>query len=150
MQTNQNNNPSDLSADIAPKQSPNISHYINAESSLIEFNKRVLHAAKNTKLPLLERLKYLCISSSNLDEFFEVKMARLYEMQIYPAVRTKPDGITPKNAIAQLSEQVHKIVKDQYSTLNHILMPALEKEGIRFLRRNHWTDEHKMGKKLFY
>ena len=150
MQTNQNNNPSDLSADIAPKQSPNISHYINAESSLLEFNKRVLHAAKNLKSPLLERLKYLCISSSNLDEFFEVKMARLYEMQIDPAVRTKPDGITPKNAIAQLSEQVHKIVKDQYSTLNHILMPALEKEGIRFLRRNHWTDEHKKWVRNFF
>ena len=124
--------------------------YINAESSLLEFNKRVLHAAKNAKIPLLERLKYLCISSSNLDEFFEVKMANLYEMQLDPAARTKPDGLTPQNAISQLSNQVHKIVKDQYSTLNHILMPALEKEGIRFLRRNHWSDEHKKWIRDFF
>jgi polyphosphate kinase len=117
--------------------------YINKESSLLEFNKRVLEVAKNPEIPLLERLKYLCISSSNLDEFFEVKMATLHEMSEDSTAVTKPDGLFAKDTIIMLSEQVHKIVKDQYSTLNHILIPALEQEGIRFLRRNHWTEKHK-------
>ena len=129
---------------------PVLPPYINAESSLLEFNERVLNVTKDATIPLLERLKYLCISSSNLDEFFEVKMARLYDMSLDPSSRTKPDGLTPKNTITMLSKQVHKIVKDQYSTLNNILMPALEKEGIRFLRRNHWTDSHKKWVREFF
>jgi polyphosphate kinase len=124
--------------------------YINKESSLLAFNKRVLASAKNTKIPLLERLKYLCISSSNLDEFFEVRMASLYEMSANPIATTKPDGLLAKEAISMLSEQAHKIIQDQYSTLNQALIPALEKEGIRFLRRNHWQEKHKQWIKEFF
>lgn len=117
--------------------------YINREQSLLEFNRRVLAQAKNPDIPLLERLKYLCISSSNMDEFFEVRLASLNELKEDPSALTLPDGQAPKVVIECLSNTAHEIVKDQYLTLNHLLMPALAKEQIRFLRRTHWTEQHK-------
>lgn len=117
--------------------------YINRERSLLEFNRRVLAQAKNPEIPLLERLKFLCISSSNMDEFFEVRLASLYELRNDPAARTQPDNMEPQDAIDMLSEVAHDLVKDQYHTLNNILIPDLEKENIRFLRRNRWTDQQK-------
>lgn len=117
--------------------------YINRERSLLEFNRRVLAQAKKADIPLLERLKYLCISSSNMDEFFEVRLASLYELQSDPAARTKPDNMKPQDAIVMLREVAHEIVEDQYHTLNNVLIPDLEKENIRFLRRNRWTEQHK-------
>lgn len=117
--------------------------YINKEQSLLEFNRRVLAQAKNPDIPLLERLKYLCISSSNMDEFFEVRMAGLYELVGQPGARTVPDDQEPSVAITKLAEVAHEIVQDQYQTLNHILTPALQKENIRFVRRNHWNDQQK-------
>lgn len=117
--------------------------YINREKSLLEFNRRVLAQANNPDIPLLERLKFLCISSTNMDEFFEVRLASLYELRNDPAARTQPDGMVPQEAVEMLSEVAHDLVDKQYHTLNNILIPALEKEGIRFLRRNHWTDPQK-------
>jgi polyphosphate kinase len=117
--------------------------YFNRERSLLEFNRRVLAQAKNPEIPLLERLKFLCISSSNMDEFFEVRLASLMELSKDPGARTQPDNMAPKDAIALLTEVAHDLVKDQYNTLNHILIPALEKENIRFVRRNHWNDKQK-------
>ncbi|QBZ83930.1 Polyphosphate kinase [Hydrogenovibrio crunogenus] len=117
--------------------------YINRERSLLEFNRRVLAQAKNPEIPLLERLKFLCISSSNMDEFFEVRLASLYELRNDPAARTQPDNMDPQDVIDMLSEVAHDLVKDQYHTLNNILIPDLEKENIRFLRRNRWTDQQK-------
>lgn len=117
--------------------------YFNREHSLLEFNRRVLAQAKNPDIPLLERLKFLCISSSNMDEFFEVRFASLIELAKDPAARTQPDNRAPKEAIALLTQVAHELVKDQYNTLNHILIPALEKENIRFVRRNHWNDKQK-------
>ncbi|MBE0492780.1 MAG: polyphosphate kinase 1 [Thiomicrospira sp.] len=117
--------------------------YFNRERSLLEFNRRVLAQAKNPEIPLLERLKFLCISSSNMDEFFEVRLASLMELSKDPGARTQPDNMAPKEAITMLTEVAHEVVKDQYNTLNHILIPALEKENIRFVRRNHWNDKQK-------
>lgn len=117
--------------------------YINKERSLLAFNRRVLAQAKRQDIPLLERLKYLCISSSNMDEFFEVRLAGLYEMSYEPNTLTKPDLANPGEIIDELSDIAHDIVQDQYATLNHILVPELQKEGIRFLRRTHWNDAQK-------
>ncbi len=133
-----------------PTETANLTPYINRESSLLEFNKRVLAEAKDPNIPLLERLKYLCISSSNLDEFFEVRMASLYEVAADPSARTKPDGLLPTQAIKLLSEKAHKLVDDQYTTLNHVLIPALEKEKIRFLRRNQWSEKQKEWVRDFF
>lgn len=128
---------------IEQPEQPTQPVYFNRERSLLEFNRRVLAQAKNPEIPLLERLKFLCISSSNMDEFFEVRLASLMELSKDPGARTQPDNMAPKEAITMLTEVAHEVVKDQYNTLNHILIPALEKENIRFVRRNHWNDKQK-------
>ncbi|HHT01063.1 MAG TPA: RNA degradosome polyphosphate kinase, partial [Thiomicrospira sp.] len=117
--------------------------FINREHSLLEFNRRVLAQANNSEIPLLERLKYLCISSSNMDEFFEVRLASLLELTKDLNALTQPDEQPPTKVIECLSKTAHEIVDEQYQTLNHVLIPALEKENIRFVRRNHWTDQHR-------
>lgn len=120
---------------------PNYNPFINREISVLAFNRRVLTMALNNDYPLLERLRYLCISSSNLDEFFEIRYASLLELAKDPDARTKPDGIRPVDALAQVNETAHTLVNDQYDTLQNIVLPALEDAGVRFLRRDRWTDE---------
>ncbi len=114
--------------------------FINRETSVLAFNRRVLSMASNDRFPLLERLRYLCISSSNLDEFFEIRYASLLELAKDPDARTKPDGMRPLDAIALVNETAHKLVNDQYDTLQNTVLPALENAGIRFLRRDRWTN----------
>lgn len=117
--------------------------YINRERSLLEFNRRVLAQANNPEIPLLERVKYLCISSSNMDEFFEVRLASLMELAKDPNALTQPDEQPAGKVVDCLLEATHEIVEEQYHTLNNILIPALEKENIRFVRRNHWTEQNR-------
>jgi len=114
--------------------------YINRDLSLLEFNKRVLAQAKNEAVPLLERLNYLCISCSNLDEFFEVRVASVLEMVAIDPKAVGPDGLTPKEQLEQISIHAHKLVDEQYQVLNEILIPELNAENIRFIRRNDWTE----------
>ena len=128
-----------------PKQ-----RYFNREKSLLEFNRRVLAQAMRDDVPLLERLKFLCISSTNMDEFFEVRLASLYEMENDPLARTVPDQRPPKEAIELVTTEARKVIKEQYHTLNHILIPALERENIRFLRRTHWNDRQREWIRRFF
>jgi polyphosphate kinase len=121
----------------------NNSPYINRESSLLEFNRRVLAQASNENIPLLERLKYLCISSSNMDEFFEVRLASLLELADDPSAVTKPDGQKPEDVVHCLHNRAHEIVEEQYHTLNNVLIPELDKENIRFIRRNYWSEHQR-------
>ncbi|OOG26798.1 polyphosphate kinase 1 [Thioalkalivibrio denitrificans] len=115
--------------------------YLNRELSLLEFNRRVLELAKDESIPLLERLRFLCISSTNLDEFFEVRVAGL-KQQVQLGVNTPgPDGLSATEQLTRVSEQAHTLVDDQYRTLNEIVIPALESEGVRFVRRTHWNTE---------
>ena len=116
------------------------SHFLNRELGLIAFNRRVLAQAQDERVPLLERLFFLCIVSSNLDEFFEIRMAGLKE-QIKGHSKTRTtDGLLPQEAYDQVSAAVHRLVADQYRELNNTLLPAAASEGIRFLRRSQWTD----------
>lgn len=125
--------------------------YINREYALLQFNRRVLELAQDIGTPLLERLKFLCISFSNMDEFFEVRLASLYEMLHENAgVRTQPDGLTPAEAIDMLTQEAHQLVSDQYDTFNHLLIPELAQEGIRFLRRTHWTEAEKKWVRAYF
>ncbi len=118
--------------------------YINRDLSLIEFNKRVLAQAKNDSVPLLERLNYLCISCSNLDEFFEVRVASVMEMAIIDPMVTGSDGTTPAEQLAQIAIRAHALVEEQYKVLNDILIPKLAEENIHFIRRKDWTaTQHK-------
>jgi polyphosphate kinase len=92
---------------------------------------------------LLERLKFLCICSSNMDEFFEVRLAGILELTRNPNARTVPDGMHPSDAVKMLHESAHNIVAKQYEVLNDQLIPAMADAGINFLHRSRWTDEQK-------
>ena len=112
--------------------------YINRELSLLEFNRRVLEQAKDENTPLLERLRFLCIASTNLDEFFEIRVSGLNQQVKYGSVQTAADNLTPVEVLKKISETVHELVDDQYKMLNDVLIPELAKEKIRILRRAQW------------
>ena len=115
-------------------------NYLNRELGLLAFNRRVLAQAQDERTPLLERLRFLCIVSSNLDEFFEIRVSGLKE-QIRantPVVTT--DGKTAQEAFRLVSAEAHAMVNEQYQQLNEVILPALAEEGIRFLRRSGWNE----------
>ncbi len=114
--------------------------FLNRELSLLAFNRRVLELARDPGFPLLERLRYLSISSTNLDEFFEVRVGSLRQ-QVELNVHTPgPDGLSAAEQLRQISPRAHALVDDQYRTLNDELIPALADEGIHFVRRTHWNE----------
>ncbi len=117
------------------------SHYINRELSHLAFNQRVLAQATDMQHPLLERLKFLLILSSNLDEFFEIRVAGLVQSIKFERETVGLDGAHPEETLRTISEICHEIVTKQYAILNDILIPELEQKNIRFLRRNQWTEE---------
>ena len=113
--------------------------YFNRELSLLEFNRRVLEQAKDSTNPLLERLKFLCIASSNLDEFFEIRVAGLKQQVAYESESTGPDQLTPNEQLKRISEIAHELVGEQYRVLNEELIPMLAEEQIQFLKRAQWN-----------
>ncbi|MBU1364997.1 MAG: polyphosphate kinase 1 [Gammaproteobacteria bacterium] len=115
-------------------------NYLNRELGLLAFNRRVLAQAEDERMPLLERLRFLCIVSSNLDEFFEIRMAGLKEQVKAHATVVTTDGKTAQEAFRLVSAEAHAIVTEQYQHLNDIILPALANEGIRFLRRVTWNE----------
>jgi len=116
-------------------------NYLNREISFLDFNERVLAQAKDSHVPLLERLRFLCISSTNLDEFFEIRVASLKQKAIAPVSLVDPDNLTPQEILKRISTKAHSLVQEQYRLLNEELGIALENEGVHFLRRSHWNDE---------
>ncbi len=126
--------------DPVAKIEPEQRHFINRELSLLQFQRRVLAQAADTRVPLLERLRFICIVSSNLDEFFEVRVAGLKEQMRLLTRSTDRDGIKPPELNERVSREVHGIIAEQYSLLNEQILPALEAEGIRFMRRSEWND----------
>jgi polyphosphate kinase len=113
--------------------------YINRELSQLAFNLRVLQQAKDRSVPLLERLKFLCISSTNLDEFFEIRVAGMKHRLAVSSAPAGPDNLTPSEVLKTVAEQTTRLVTEQYRVLNDELIPALRVEGIRFVRRDDWT-----------
>lgn len=113
--------------------------YLNRELSLLAFNWRVLHQARDPVTPLLERLRFLCISSTNLDEFFEIRAAHLQEQVVLGSVHAGPDNTSPQDLLRHISIEAHRLVDEQYRVLNEELIPELEREQIHFLRRSEWT-----------
>jgi len=116
-------------------------HFINRELSLLAFNRRVLAQVADSRVPLLERLRFLCIVASNLDEFFEIRVAGLKEQIKMGSHATAADGMTAQETFAHVKAEAHELVAEQYELLNETILPALEKEGIAFIRRGLWTDE---------
>ena len=107
-------------------------YFINRELSWLEFNQRVLDQAIEESNPLLERLKFLCIVSSNLDEFFEVRVAGLKQQKQMHSFETGPDGLTASEALAAISKRVRRMVDDQYRCWREQLQPQLEDQRLRF------------------
>ncbi len=113
--------------------------YINRELSLLEFNRRVLAQARDPTNPLLERLKFLCIASTNMDEFFEIRVAGLKQRIEMGATQAAVDGLSPQQVLHATRATVERLVAEQYRVLNEELIPELAGEGIRFARRSAWT-----------
>jgi polyphosphate kinase len=121
---------------MAPFAIDNPANYINRELSWLEFNRRVLEEAQDETNPLLERLKFLSISASNLDEFFEVRVAGLVQQIEDGYTEGGPDGLTLVEERDLISEEVQKFVADQYQCWNEQLRPELSQKGIRVLGLN--------------
>ncbi len=114
--------------------------FFNRELSLLEFHTRVLYQAYDESLPLLERLRFLCIFSTNLDEFFEVRVGGLVEMlELKTSAPAGPDGLSQEQTLLEVSERAHSLVTEQYQILNEKLLPLLRESHISILRRDEWS-----------
>ncbi|MBY4597337.1 polyphosphate kinase 1 [bacterium BD-1] len=112
--------------------------YLNRELSQLEFNFRVLAQARDPRVPLLERLKYLCISCTNLDEFFEIRAATVRTAQQFGGP-LPPDGIAPTRALELIHDKAAMLVEQQYRYWNETLRPELNAAGIRILAHSSWN-----------
>ncbi|MBQ1492976.1 MAG: RNA degradosome polyphosphate kinase [Blautia sp.] len=116
-------------------------YYVNRELSWLKFDERVLSEARDKNIPLFERLKFLSITSSNLDEFYMVRVASLKD-QVHAGYE-KPDiaGLTPKDQLREISKRTHELVGLQYSTLHRSVLPALQKVGMFVVEHHEEFDE---------
>ncbi len=124
--------------------------FINRELSLLEFNRRVLMQACDPATPLLERLFFLCISSSNIDEFFEIRVAGLKQQVAFGSMQSGPDNLSPSEQLNRISEVAHEIVDEQYRVLNEIVLPDLKKEGVHCLDRQSLNQKQKSWIKNYF
>lgn len=113
--------------------------FLNRELSLLAFHRRVLEQAQDSRLPLLERLRFLCISCTNLDEFFEVRVATIRHQLNFFGSQPWPDGRSPTEVLGEIRAQVQVLMRDQYHTWNAELKPQLAAAGVRFLARDEWN-----------
>jgi polyphosphate kinase len=126
--------------------------YINRELSWISFNERVLEEARDPSVPLLERLRFLAITASNLDEFFEVRVAGL-QAQLYENLEPQdipPDGMGPEAQLVEIGDRVHDFVARQYETWRDQIRPALERHGIVLCTPEDLTDDDNRFLDEFY
>ena len=114
----------------------NPKYYTNRELSWLLFNQRVLNEARDKGIPLFERLKFLGITASNLDEFFMIRVASLKDMENAGYDKTDIAGMTPTQQLKALHEAIHKLVELQYSTYNRSLLPLLEKNGLYIVKQH--------------
>ncbi|NSX04909.1 polyphosphate kinase 1 [Cupriavidus gilardii] len=123
---------------------------LNRELGILEFNSRVLAQAADPSVPLLERLKFICIVSSNLDEFFEIRMAGLKEqMRDNPSGLT-PDGLSFQQTYQAITERTQRLVAAQYAMLQDVIFPLLEREGVFFHMTTVWNDAQRDWARDFF
>lgn len=115
--------------------------YLNRELSYLQFNLRVLEQARNPRHPLLERLMFLLIFSSNLDEFYEIRISGLKKQMEFGRQRPGPDGKYPDEILKEVNELVRVALREQYRILNEELFPSLAEQNIRFLSRHEWNSD---------
>lgn len=114
-------------------------YYINRQLSLLEFNSRVLQQARDTRIPLLERLRFLCIFSTNMDEFFEIRVSGIQQKVELGALHNEPDNTSPQQILKLISQRARELVSEQYTLLNTILDKDMASENIHFVRRTEWN-----------
>jgi polyphosphate kinase len=114
-------------------------NYINRELSFLEFNQRVLAQAFDASVPLLERLRFLCISSSNLDEFFEIRVAGLKQLLELGSGQFATDTLSLQEQLTAIHQRALGLCSEQYRCLNEVLLPALQKQGISLQGRAAWS-----------
>ncbi|MQX51725.1 polyphosphate kinase 1 [Alcanivorax sediminis] len=125
-------------------------YFFNRELSLLQFNLRVLEQAMDENHPLMERLNFLLIFSSNMDEFFEIRVAGLKNKLEAGTGQPGPDGMLAEELLTEISRITHEAVDRQYHILNNILLPALREEGVDFLRREDWTEAQSEWVKKYF
>ena len=113
--------------------------FINRELSLLEFNQRVLAQAQDAALPLLERLRFLCISSNNLDEFFEIRVAGLKQLEELGTPATGPDRTPVEAQLVAIHARATRLIGDQYTCLNQQLLPELATQGVSLMAPGDWS-----------
>ncbi len=128
----------------------NPDYFINRELSLLEFNRRVLAQAKDKKTPLLERLFFLCIASSNMDEFFEIRVSGLKQQVAYGSTQRGPDNLSPSEQLELINQVAHELQTSQYKILNEEVLPALANEGIHFLHHDSWNQTQSTWIKKYF
>ncbi|MHB1840087.1 MAG: RNA degradosome polyphosphate kinase, partial [Acidobacteriaceae bacterium] len=136
---------------LKSRETPSITkHYLNRDESWLDFNRRVLEEAQDDSNPLLERVKYLAITASNLDEFFEVRVAGLLQRIEDGYNEPGSDLMTPRQTLDSLAQKTHAFVSDQYTCWNKHLLPALAKAGIRMRAWKDLDDEQHKFAIAFY
>ena len=128
----------------------NPAHYLNRELSRLAFNTRVLAQARDPHVPLLERLRFLTISSSNLDEFFEIRVSRLQQQVVYGLAAKSPDGRSAQEILELVDKEAHHLVDEQYRTLDEVLLPELEAAGLRLLPPEDWSPAQRVWLQEYY
>src|SRR5499433_4252821 len=123
---------------------------LNRELSWIEFNSRVLDEALDPSQPLLERLKFLSIFSTNLDEFFMVRVAGLQEQLETNPDSLSPDGLTPATQLKLISDRLRPLLKLQTDCLLNDVLPVLEQLGIRLIEQKDLTGEEEQSLERFF
>jgi polyphosphate kinase len=131
-------------------QLPTAADFLNRELSLLEFNARVLRQAIDEAVPLLERLRFLTISSTNLDEFFEIRVSRLHQQVAYGVPSRRPEGLTAQEILQRVGVAAHDLVAEQYRVLDEVLLPALDAQGIHLLSRQKWSPRQEHWTRLYF
>jgi polyphosphate kinase len=142
-----------LREESAPMARPRLSdprYYFNRHESWLAFNRRVLEEALDKGNPLLERVKFLAITASNLDEFVEVRVAGLLQQVEHGNPLAGPDGLSPEEQLQRLAKELHSFVEAQYDCWNQQLLPALRREGIRILAVAHLDHAGRDAMDLFF
>lgn len=117
--------------------------YINRELSQLEFIRRVVAQSLDDAVPMLERLRFLCIASSVLDEFFEIRVAGLKQQEAYGSMQCGPDKMSAAQQLHKIFGRVQSLVDEQYRVLNEILLPQLDLQGIRFVDPSDWNSKQR-------
>ncbi len=124
--------------------------YINRDLSMLEFNKRVLALAEDPDVPLLERLRFLCITCTNLDEFFEIRVAALKQSVEIGALAQGPEKLPARQVFDVLQPRIRTMVEQQYRLLNDVLFPELADSGVRFVKSEDWSKDQRDWLKAYF